>query len=197
MIRWAVTGPTGAGKSLLTARLADRGAAVIDGDALGHEILGRDEIQDAIAQEFGPEFLVEGGVDRRALGALVFADHGAMARLNALTHGPLSSLAAERLDALEAAGNHGLAVFEAAVYFLLPSPPRTDLVITVTADPAVRVARLVEAKGLTHEAASARVAFQSFMEEGWNGADLVFDNGGDRAALETFAAELWSRLSSG
>lgn len=197
MIRWAVTGPTGAGKSLLTASLASRGAAVIDGDALGHEILARATTHDAIVQEFGPEFLVEGGVDRGALGALVFADKRAMERLNALTHGPLSSLASERLDALEAAGNHDLAVFEAAVYFLLPSPPRTDLVITVTADPAVRTARLVEGKGLDPGAAAKRVAFQAFMEEGWSRADLVFDNGGDRAAMETFATELWSRLPSG
>jgi dephospho-CoA kinase len=194
MIRWAVTGPTGAGKSRLTALLAARGAAVVDGDALGHEILARPEVRAGVAREFGPGFVADGAVDRRGLGALVFADRGAMLRLNALTHGPLARLAEQRLDALEAAGQHVLAVFEAAVYFLLPSPPRVARVITVTAPPPVRAARLAAKLGLSGEEAASRVAFQSFMEEGWRKADLVFDNRGDEAALESFAAELWSQI---
>ena len=71
MIRWVVTGPTGAGKSHLTSRLAGRGAAVVDGDVLGHEILARPRVAAAIAEVFGPGYVVRGAVDRPALGRLV------------------------------------------------------------------------------------------------------------------------------
>jgi dephospho-CoA kinase len=194
MIRWAVTGPTGAGKSLLTAKLADRGAAVVDGDSLGHEILARAETAAAVADAFGRDYLKDGRVDRASLGALVFADQGALERLNGLTHRPLAELAECRLEELEEAGHHVLAVFEAAVYFLLPSPPRMDLVITVTADPALRIARLAARTGADPETVAARVAAQADMHEAWNTADVVFDNGGDQDDLDRFANELWSRL---
>lgn len=195
MIRWAVTGPTGAGKSLLTGKLADRGAVILDGDSLGHEILARPRTVEAVAAEFGPEFVTDEGVDRARLGKLVFDDPAAMDRLNRLTHGPLARLAEQRLEAWEASGQHGLAVFEAAVYFLLPSPPRVDLVITVTADAEVRAARLAARTGMDLATARSRVAAQEGMHAAWATADLVFDNGGDEAALETFAAELWSRIT--
>jgi len=196
MIRWAVTGPAAAGKSRLTALLAARGAAVVDGDALGHEVLARPETIAAVADLFGPGYLAGGRVDRVRLGALVFGDRDARERLDRLTHPGISALAAARLRALDEAGKHALAVFEAAVYFLLPSPPRMDLVITVTADPAVRIARLQAKLGLPETEASVRIAAQAHLEALWAGADLVFDNGGDEAALEAFADALWNRLPS-
>jgi dephospho-CoA kinase len=195
MIRWAVTGPTASGKSLLTALLAERGAAVVDGDRLGHEVLARPEVASAIGQEFGSEYVAGGVVDRGRLGRLVFADPESLDQLNRLTHGPLSDLATERLDALEKRGEHGLAVFEAAVYFLLPSPPRMDLVVVVNAQPAIRQMRLAEKPGIDDLAAAERVAAQAAMEPLWSRGDLIFDNDGDEASLALFAEQLWSRLT--
>ena len=195
MIRWAVTGPTASGKSHLTALLTERGAAVVDGDRLGHEVLARPEVASAICQEFGSEYVAGGVVDRGRLGRLVFADPESLAQLNRLTHGPLSDLATERLDALEKRGEHGLAVFEAAVYFLLPSPPRMDLVVVVNAQPAIRQMRLAEKPGIDDLAAAERVAAQAAMEPLWSRGDLIFDNDGDEASLALFAEQLWSRLT--
>lgn len=194
MIRWAVTGPTASGKSRLTALLAERGAAVVNGDALGHEVLARPEVAAAIAEEFGSEYVAGGIVDRGRLGRLVFADPVSLDRLNHLTHGPLSELAAVRLDALEKSGEHVLAVFEAAVYFLLPSPPPVDLVVVVNASPAIRQKRLAEKPGIDDLAATERVAAQAAMEPLWRRGDVVFDNDGDEAALARFAEQLWNRL---
>ncbi len=189
MIRWVVTGPAGAGKSALTALLAERGAALLDGDRLGHEILAQPEVADAIASRFGPECVRAGVVDRRRLGAIVFADPAALAGLNAITHPPLARLMRRRLDELETAKDHPLAVLEAAVYFLLPSPPRADLTITVTASPMLRRRRLI-AGGLTAEQADHRIASQVSLEEGFARSDLTIFNEGTRAELAARVDEL-------
>jgi len=195
--RWAVTGPIGAGKSAVSALLAARGAAVLDGDALGHEILARPEVRDAIGASFGPGVVHDGRVDRAVLGPLVFADPAQLARLNAITHPPLADLMQERLDALAAAGDHALAVLEAAVYFLLPHPPRLDLVIAVDAPPALRAARLAATRGLDAAAAAARIAAQAPWDAFWSRADRIIVNDGTPADLARAVDDLWRRHGPG
>ena len=194
MRRWVVTGPAGAGKSALCGMFLDRGAAIVDGDRLGHEILAREDIVSSIGAEYGSGVVVGGSVDRAALGALVFADPVALERLNRITHGPLAALAQRRLDELEKEGRHPLAVFEAAVYFLLPPVPDIDLVITVTSRAAIRFARLTEMAGLDPREARFRIEAQHALEDGWAGADVVLTNDGPLSDLETAAQALWSRL---
>jgi dephospho-CoA kinase len=191
MIRWAVTGPIGAGKSSVTGLLAAWGAAVLDGDALGHEVLAHPQVRDEVAAVFGPAVVRGGCVDRAVLGPMVFADPGAMARLNAVVHPPLARLMADRLDALEQAGEHELAVLEAAVYFLLPSPPRMDLVVAVDAPAAVRAARLAAGRGLDAASAAARIAAQASWDTFWQRADRIIINDGTPAGLEREVADLW------
>lgn len=191
MIRWTVTGPIGAGKSAVTALLAAKGAAVVDGDALGHEVLAQADVRDAVAAAFGPGIVRDGHIDRTVLGPLVFNDPEAMARLNALVHPPLARLMAARLDALEQGGERVLAVLEAAVYFLLPSPPRMDLVVAVDAPAAVRAARLAAGRGLDAASAAARIAAQASWDALWQRADRIIINDGAPADLEREVAGLW------
>jgi dephospho-CoA kinase len=195
MRRWVVTGPMGAGKSLATGWLADRGAAVVDGDRLGHEVLTRPEVVSEIVAAFGPEVAPGGQVDRARLGPVVFADSQAMGRLNRITHARISDLAARRLDELAAGGKHELAVLDAAMYFLFPSPPPVELVVAVIADEEVRVGRLVRERGLGREAASRRVAAQRGMARLWSKADVILENNGSREEfLEQVGRLLKTRL---
>jgi len=194
MRRWVVTGPAGAGKSLFCGFLARGGAAIVNGDSLGHEILGRKDISAELAGEFGTRVLRDGTVDRTVLGSIVFDDPAALERLNGITHGPLSDLAARRLDDIEKTGSHRLAVLEAAVYFLLPPVPGVELVITVTASDATRMTRLMEGAGFDRKEARSRIAAQRALEKGWAGADIVLVNEGPLGALESEAAALLARL---
>jgi dephospho-CoA kinase len=180
--RWAVTGPTGAGKSVVTGLLAERGAEVVDADAVGHVVLARPEIRDAIAAAFGPRFVRDGRVDRPALGRHVFADPGQLARLNAITHPPLAAEARRRLDVIVAAGRARLAVLEAAVYFLLPAPGPIDLTVAVTAPADLRLERLI-ASGLAPQAARTRIAAQEPLAATFARADVELANTGERDEL--------------
>ncbi len=191
MRRWVVTGPTGAGKSLLTRLLARQGAAIIDADAVGHEVLRQPEVRQAVATAFGQQFLTGGEVDRPAMGELVFAEPEALARLSAITHPPLAAALVERLGRLADAGQTALAVVEAAVYFLLPSLGPMDLTIAVVAPEAVRHRRLVSA-GLSEQQAQRRIAAQVPMNRLWSQADLVIENIGTEKDLARVAEELIS-----
>ena len=193
MKRWVVTGPIGSGKSVVTAVLAGHGAAVLDGDRLGHEILARPEIAARIAARFGADTVRDGVVDRRRLGELVFAAPEALAALDAITAEPLARLFAARLDDLERAGDHALAVLEAAVYFQLPTPPPVDLVVAVVAAADVRERRLVAQRSLTPEAARRRIAAQARWEPLWRRADVIINNDGTPAELGRAADELVRR----
>jgi dephospho-CoA kinase len=195
--RWVVTGPAGAGKSLATAALADLGAHVVDADAEGHAVLREPAVAAEIADAFGPDCVADGEVRRDVLGPRVFADRDALARLNRITHGRLSARLAARLDDLEAAADEpGLAVVEAAVYFLLPPIGPVDLVIAVTAPPEQRQARLVSA-GLDAAAARARIDAQAEMLPAYAGADVVLANTGTEDELRRAVAALHGTYASG
>lgn len=180
---WVVTGPIGAGKSTLSALLAQRGAAVVDADLLGHEVLRDPAIIQQIAKDFGPQCVVDGQVDRQCLGALVFADDQAMGRLNDLIHPALLELAATRLETLAKEGNHELAVLEAAVYFLWPPLEMVDLVISVVAHENVRLDRLRESRNLTEDQVRNRMQAQAHLDRYWHTADVVLENNHHRRAL--------------
>ncbi len=138
-------------------------------------------------------------MDRSALGARVFADPEALKALNRITHTPLAHLAREKLADLAQNGEHELAVFEAAVYFLLPSPPVVDLVVAVVASPQLRIERLVarSAGSLSLGQATSRVAAQANMEDHWPQADEIIVNDGTLDELEASVARLVPRPSPG
>ncbi len=189
-----LTGPVGGGKSLLARMLEIRGAAIIDADRLGHEVLEEPRVSAELSDAFGPDVLNDGWIDRRRLGDLVFRDAEAMAVLNRVTHPVLAARIDDQLAELAAEGAHPLAVLEAAVYFLLPVTFTADLVVTVTAAPEIRVRRLQERNGLDRDAALARIRSQRDLARRWEQADLVVFNDDGPRVLEDAADDIIARL---
>lgn len=189
----AITGPTGAGKSRLCRLLAARGARVVEADAVGHEVLDRPAVRDAVAAAFGEDTVGrDGRIDRGVLGPRVFGDPRARSRLDALVHPALAAACVERLDAARRDGSP-LVILEAAVYFLLPGPPPVDLTVLVTAPEPVRLARLQD-QGLDPPSARARMAAQAHLEARWRQADRSIENDGSEAELAAAADLLWREL---
>jgi len=192
-----LTGGIGSGKSSVSAGLARRGAVIIDADRVAREVVepGGPAYRQVVGR-FGPGIVApDGRIDRPALAAVVFADRGARADLNAITHPSIWHAIVERVAGLAGAGRTvvlDLPLLDGATV----EAYRLALVVVVDAPEDVAVGRLVAQRGFTEADARARVAAQVSREERRLLADVVIDNSGDRVQLEAQVGGLWEQLEA-
>jgi dephospho-CoA kinase len=191
-VRVGLTGGLASGKSTVARMLAERGATVIDADRLVAELYEPGEPgARAAAKLFGPEALDgRGAVDRERLATLVFTDPDARRRLEQAVH----PLVRERFAGI-ARGAEGVVVLEATLLVEAGYAPDFDLVVTVEADPEVRLQRAV-ARGMDEAEARRRLTAQGDGEARRAAADVVIRNDGDLAALERQVDALMDRLGA-
>lgn len=188
--RLGLTGGLASGKSTVARLLAERGATVVDADRLVAELYapGGQGAQ-AVAELFGPELLApDGGVDKPALARRIFSDPTARARLEAAIH-PLVRQRFEEISADTA----GVVALEATLLVEAGYQPGFDLVVTVEADPELRLRRAIE-RGLPEAEARARLAAQGDGERRKAGADRVIWNEDGPEELEQQVARLWAEV---
>ncbi|AZQ71089.1 dephospho-CoA kinase [Streptomyces luteoverticillatus] len=193
MLKVGLTGGIGAGKSEVSRLLASYGAVVVDSDRIAREVVepGTPGLA-AVVAEFGPGVLTaEGALDRPALGAIVFADKGRLAALNAIVH-PLVRARSAELES--AAGQDAVVVHDVPLLAENGLAPLYDLVVVIDAGTATRLDRLVRLRGMTPDEARARMAAQATREERLAVADLVIDNDGPLEALEPQVRAVWEQL---
>lgn len=177
-----VTGPTGAGKSTVLSWLEKQGALVIDCDKLYHSMLQSDALLvEDIARHF-PAAVVEGSVDRKILGSLVFADPEKLSLLSELT-GPHICRKADAITR-EYLDNGGTMVVYDAIRVLEGGlNRRCDAVIGVVAPEEVRIERIMQRDGIDLAAAKARVAAQQKNQYYIDNCDEIIVNDADRETL--------------
>ncbi|MFT4218486.1 MAG: dephospho-CoA kinase [Micropruina sp.] len=189
-----LTGGIASGKSAVADALAERGAVVIDADLLAREVVepGTSGLA-AVVRRFGAGILAaDGGLDRAALGALVFADPDARRDLEAIVHPAVRARAA----ALTAAAPSGSIVVQVIPLLVETGQQASfDVVVVVDIDPGTQIERLMARNGLSREQALARISAQADRERRLAAADEVIDNNGSRAELLAAADALWRRLS--
>jgi dephospho-CoA kinase len=173
--------------------LADRGAVVVDADAITRRLQQPgQQVFDAMVARFGPGILApDGSLDRAAVAAIVFHDEQARKDLEAIVH---PAVGAEMLELLQAsAGTDRIVVYDVP---LLVESGKTGYgaVVVVDVDPEVAVHRLVTHRGFDEADARARIARQATRAQRLAVADRVIDNSGDRDALEAQVEELWAWL---
>lgn len=189
-----LTGGIGSGKSSVSARLAERGAVVIDADAIVRSLQepGR-PVFTAMVEQFGPEIVAaDGTLDRAAVADRVFGDDDALAALNAIVHPEVAAEIARRLE-VEATTDH-VVILDVP---LLVESGRDDLagLIVVDLDPDLAVARLVEHRGFRAEDARARMARQASRADRLARADFVLDNGGSLEDLVDEVDRAWAWIT--
>lgn len=184
-----LTGGIGAGKSTVAGLLAGMGAVVIDADRVGHEIyLPGTEGFRRVVDAFGPDVVApDGTIDRRRLGARVFAAPSELARLNALVH-PLIGDEIRRRIAAAPAGRP--LVVEAAI--MLEAGWRFfDRIWAVIVRPETAIARVAASRGLAPEEVAQRIAVQISNAERRRLADVVIENDGTPAELRANVEAAW------
>ena len=191
-----LTGGIASGKSTVGRWLGELGCSVADSDQLVAELYRPGKAgAEAVRSLFGPDMLDEdGAVDRTALAALVFEDREQKRKLEAAIH-PLVG------DAFRswAEGSDGIVVYEVPLLVETGGRGRFDVVLTVEADPELRIARAVE-RGVDAGSARARLAAQASSASRMDIADYVLHNDGSladlRAQVERIVVDLNERLES-
>ncbi|RSX56958.1 dephospho-CoA kinase [Bifidobacterium samirii] len=180
MIRIGLTGGIAAGKSTVSARLRELGAAIVDYDALAHAVVAPGGAAlPAIVAAFGPDALTaDGTLDRAWMAGHVFGAHaepGARERLDAIEH-PLIYRAAADVESAHpdaAVVVHDVPLLAEVIDAM---PFRFDHVVTVEAPEDVRIARMTATRGMTRGQAADRIRHQSTRAERESIADAVVDS---------------------
>ena len=195
MLLVGLTGGIGSGKSTLAALLAERGAVIIDADALGHAALAPGEpAWKAAVEHFGDEILAAGTmtIDRKRLARIVFEDPAKLATLNAITHPVIVRAIAERIEATR--GTDAIVVLDAALVVELGLAGSLDLVVVVMSERETRTTRLIRERGMTRAAVDSRIRAQASPEDLIEQADIVVTNDGTLEDLTVEADRLWADL---
>lgn len=186
-----LTGGIGSGKSAVSARLAARGAVVVDADAITRELQEPGQpVLAAMVERFGPEILrADGTLDRQGVADIVFTDPAALADLGAIVHPAVGEEIARRLE--EEASTDHVVVLDVP---LLVESGRSDLaaLLVVDVDPELAIRRLVEHRGFSEADARARMARQVSRADRLARADLVIDNSGSLTDLDAAVDRAWS-----
>lgn len=195
MLRVGLTGGFGAGKTTIASWLRQAGIPVLDADVVAHELLAAGGAGVAPVQAaFGAAVLApDGGVDRKALAALVFPNPGARKQLEMILHPRIIAAGNQWLDQMEQHG-HPVAVIEAALIFEAESAGRFDKVIAVTCPPEIKIARCRQRGGSVAQA-EARLAAQLPDAEKARRADWVLDNSGSLASTRAQFDRLLAALA--
>ncbi len=190
-----LTGGIGSGKSTVARYMAELGAAVIELDKVGHEVLksvGKPYLR--VVSEFGKDMLDPGGeIDRAKLANLVFKDSQALTRLNRIVHPAIDKEINRRIEEYRRKGVK-VVVLEAAAMLEAGKAEQADEIWVTVAPEATIRKRLRERSGYAEEESSARIRSQMSGEERLRHADVVIETDGSLEEVKARVEREWENL---
>lgn len=196
LLEVGLTGGIASGKSTVDSMLENLGARIIDADAIVHRLLAPDQPEyDEVVEHFGRSILHrDGSIDRGALAAIVFADAGARADLNALIHPGVRREEARMRAELQRSGA-SIVITDAALLVETGHHGEYDRLLVVACDRSLQLSRLLARHpGMRAEEATARMAAQGRLEDKLAVADYVIDTSGSLADTERRTHEVYVQL---
>ncbi|MEX0885647.1 MAG: dephospho-CoA kinase [Phycisphaeraceae bacterium] len=189
-------GAPGSGKSLVARQFASLGCAVIDADAIAHAVLDEEPVKRALRDWLGPDVVGEAGrVDRRRVGARVFGDGEALARLEGLVHPRVGARRAELRAAYAADAGVRAIVEDSPLLIEKGLDAHCDVLVYVDAPRAVRAARVGASRGWSEADLDRREKNQASLDMKRSRADYVIDNSADEAGAQAQVRRvLWQIL---
>jgi len=195
----ALTGGIGSGKSTVAQFFAERGATIIDADAISRQLMEPGQrVLAEVVETFGDHLLDDDGrLDRQALADVVFNDEAARERLNAIVHPAVRTEANQQREAAIAADpEHAIIIQDIPLLVETGQAQNFDGVIVVYTDHDTRLQRLVNARRMAAEDAQARIAAQATDAQRRAVADWVIDNSGSLDETESQVEKVWRQLRS-
>ena len=194
MILVGLTGGIGSGKSTVSQLLADRGAIIIDGDAIARALQrSGTAVFTAMVERFGDVVAADGELDRAKIASIVFADAVALADLNKIVHPAIGVEMMRRISELRDTDEIGILDFP-----LLAESPRKGLsgVLVVDVDTEIAIERVVRDRGMKASDVRARIEKQASRKDRLAIADRVLDNSGTKDDLMRQVDQAWEWIVS-
>ena len=194
MILVGLTGGIGSGKSTVSQMLADRGAIIIDGDAIARALQrSGTAVFAAMVERFGDVVGADGELDRAKIASMVFSDAQALADLNKIVHPAIGVEMLRRISELR--DTDVIAILD---FPLLTESPRKGLsgVIVVDVDPEIAIERVVRDRGMKASDVQARIDKQASRKDRLAIADRVLDNSGTKDDLVRQVGQAWEWIAT-
>ena len=188
-----ITGGTGAGKTTALDVICEMGGAVIDCDAVYHELLCSSRALLSELEQNFPGTVQDGVLNRKKLGGLVFGDAAKLNRLNSVTHAYIIEEVRRRLADAEREGVT-LAAIDAIGLFESGLSRLCNATAAVTAPEALRVKRLTAREGISEEYAWLRIRAQKSDEWFRERCTVTLENSGDREEFAALCRQSFERL---
>jgi dephospho-CoA kinase len=198
MMRVGLTGGLASGKSTVGRELARLGCHVLEADALGHEVLlPGGEAYEPVLREFGESILNpdDRTIERKKLGAIVFADKTRLTALNAIVHPAVRRLGDEKIRAIEAADPHGILIYEAAILVETGGFRDFEKLIVAACPEQMQIERAMARDGSTRAEAEARLRNQMPLSEKLRYADYVIDTSGSKEQTIELVRSIFRELT--
>lgn len=196
MLRVGLTGSIAVGKSFVASVFTELGCHVLDADQTAREVVmpGTPGLK-ALVEEFGHEILSEDGtLDRKALGAIVFADEEKRQRLNHILHPFIIARQDEILNDWEREDPRGIGIVDAALMIESGGYKRFDKLIVVHCRPEVQLERLMLRDKLSQAEAERRINSQMPQEEKQKFADYLIDTSDGFDLARSRTVEVYNQL---
>lgn len=190
MLIVGLTGASGSGKGYLCSLLADKDICIIDTDRVYHNMISsHSPCVEALVSAFGEDIRdTRGGIDRGALGSIVFSSKEKLELLNTIAH----SFIKEKCNEIIENCNAKIIIIDAPVLFESGFDDMCDVTVGVVASENIRVMRIIERDTIDREKAYARIRNQHSDDWYREKCDIVIENKGEDIIVE--AAELKKHL---
>jgi dephospho-CoA kinase len=196
MLRVGLTGSIGVGKSFVTSVFVELGCRVLDADQTAREVVmpGTPGLK-ALVEAFGEDILTtDGMLDRKRLGALIFADQSKRVLLNHILHPFIIARQDEILNGWEAEDPKGIGIVDAALMIESGGYKRFDKLIVVHCRPEVQLERLMLRDKLSRDEALRRINSQMPQEEKQKYADYLIDTSDGFELTRSQTLEIYNQL---
>jgi dephospho-CoA kinase len=191
MLRVALTGGIGSGKSSAAEIFAALGAVVVDSDEIARKVLDRESVGfGEVVAAFGDQILAAGEIDRKKLGQLVFSDAIARKKLEQITH-PLIRKEFERI--IKNVPENSIIINQIPLLAESKYDYKFDYVIAISAPIEVRKNRLIQ-RGMKSYEIEQRLAAQASDADRAKISNEVIENAGDLSQLTTNVEKVWRKL---
>ena len=201
MFRLGLTGGIGSGKSAVADMLASFGAAIIDTDAIAHEITAPDGLAiDAIRKTFGPSFIKEdGSLDRALMRNEVFNHPESKTVLEQITHPLIYQLVNEKTQSVIELGSAPYIVYVVPLLvesgqWINQSPPRIDGLLVIDCPKETQIDRVKKRNQLSTDLIEKIIASQASQEERLRHADWVIQNDSNLEHLENQTRQIHQEI---